>query len=192
MDNDFFFLSRLIPVGLGLGIAAGLTHNTAALADPAGFSGNYAGAAISPEQMTSGLAANLSQTVLGEALLPLATAATAAAAQQYQGRLDLPNSALSVRGSVYLEDRAAALVPTVTYDVPIQDGINLYAGAGYALTAGGRTPLGDRSGWVLSTGAETEMLPGMVVYGNAQVGIGTDSVTRNSPLRLQVGVGRRF
>lgn len=189
MKRSYRVWSKLIL--LSLGIVNGAIYP--ALANPAGLTGSYAGAAVSLEQvMAGGGEANLPQALWGAALMPQVTDEGIPASQQYQGRLDLQNSPLSVRGSLYLEDRAAALVPTVTYDLPVHERINIYGGAGYALAAGGRTPLGDRNGWVLSTGAETELLPGMVVYGNAQVGIGTDSVTRNSPLRLQMGVGRRF
>ncbi|MEO0458494.1 MAG: hypothetical protein AAF152_18200 [Cyanobacteria bacterium P01_A01_bin.114] len=161
-----------------------------AIAQPDGLSGSYAGSNLSvDEAIFSGLEStetpSLSEALMGVVLTPEVT-------QQYQGRLDIENSALSLRGALYVDPETRAVIPSVTYDQPVMAGTNVYAGAGYAVVQSGSTPVGDRNGLVLSAGAETELLPGTVVYGDAKLGVGTDSVTGNSPVRLQLGVGRRF
>ena len=105
--------------------------------------------------------------------------------------MDLPDSNLSVRGSVYVNGESSAVLPTLTYDMSVRQGTNVYAGAGMALV-NGTTPIGDRNGLVLNAGAETEVMSGMVLFGDAKVGVNTDSMRGNSPMRLQVGVGRRW
>ncbi|MEA5466935.1 hypothetical protein [Leptothoe sp. PORK10 BA2] len=185
---------------LGTAITLGMIGSQPAGAEPAGLSGSYAGATLSADQVMGlqGLQNPLTQTLIQSSGVsskaPGASALALPAAQQYQGRLDLENSDLSVRGSLYVQGESTAIVPSVTYDIPVQGSTNVYAGAGYALINpdGGATPLGDRNGLVLSAGAESGVLPGIVVYGNAQIGVGTDSQTGNSPLRWQMGVGRRF
>jgi hypothetical protein len=178
-------------------VTLGLSISHPAMAEPTGLSGSYAGATLSLDQLMSlqGMQDTLSNALQpGNNPHPGAAALGLPAAQHYQGRLDLDNSDLSVRGSLYVDGQSSAIVPSVTYDLPVNAGTNVYAGAGYAVISPDAvaTPLGDRSGLVLSAGAESEVLPGMVVYGNAQMGVGTDSQTGNSPLRWQVGVGRRF
>jgi hypothetical protein len=174
----------------------GMSTTQPAIAEPEGLSGSYAGATLSLDQVLTleGLQDTLTNSFVSPQDANSAAALGLPSAQHYQGRLDLDNSDLSVRGSLYLNEQSSAIVPSVTYDMPVAPGTNVYAGAGYAVITpnSGTTPLGDRNGLVLSAGAESEVLPGMVVYGNAQMGVGTDSQTGNSPLRWQVGVGRRF
>jgi len=110
---------------------------------------------------------------------------------EYQGRLDLEDSAFSLRGSLYLDDKATTLIPTLTYDMAILERANLYFGGGYALVNGQPqgSEIGDKSGFVLSAGAEAELLPGTVIYGNTQYGINTRS-DGERPMTFQLGIGR--
>ena len=119
---------------------------------------------------------------------------TKAIGAQFQGRYDLPNSPLSVRGSVYLGDNAKAVLPTVTYDLPVGTNTNLYAGAGVAWvnTLNGKsTPLGTQTGVVLTTGVEAAISQGVILYGDAKW-LSSHKTPGSSPLRYQVGVGYRF
>jgi hypothetical protein len=110
---------------------------------------------------------------------------------EYQGRLDLQDSALSLRGNVYLNDEAATIIPSLTYDLSVMERANLYLGAGYAIVTGQPqgTDIGDQNGFVLSAGAEAEVLPGMILYGNTQYGINTHS-NGGQPMTFQLGIGR--
>ncbi|MEM9908319.1 MAG: hypothetical protein AAF921_25185 [Cyanobacteria bacterium P01_D01_bin.44] len=161
-----------------------------AIAQPEGLSGSYAGSSLSVDEAVFGGLESTGAPALSDALM--GTVLPPEAAQEYQGRLDIENSALSLRGALYVDQETRAVIPSITYDQPVMAGTNVYAGAGYAVVQSGSTPVGDQNGLVLSAGAETELLPGTVVYGDAKMGIGTDSATGNSPLRLQLGVGRRF
>ena len=191
-----------------IAIAPIVAFSQSAQAEPAGFDGNYVGVSVNGnlfEDARNSLInpGNVGQRILQEALRQQGlipddrqeeSGAAALGQHQYQGRVDLQNSALSLRGTVYLEDGARAILPTLSYDFAVGNDTNVYAGAGYALVdgEGGVTPVGDRSGLVLTAGAEAEALPGLVIYGDAKFGINTDSVRGNSPMRLQLGVGRRF
>lgn len=114
----------------------------------------------------------------------------------FQGRYDMPNSPVSLRGSVYLSDDVKAMMPTVTYDIPVGGGTNVYAGAGMSVVSGtGKTPLGDRTGMVMTTGVESEIGKGLVLYGDAKWLPGdkdNNRVRGNAPVRYQLGVGYRF
>ncbi|MBF2029273.1 MAG: outer membrane beta-barrel protein [Oscillatoriales cyanobacterium C42_A2020_001] len=125
---------------------------------------------------------------------PTPPTATGSVGAQFQGRYDLPASPLSVRGSVYLGDNAKAIMPMVTYDIPIGGSTNLYAGAGVAVVDTGTrktTPLGTRTGVVVTTGLESEISKGIVLYGDAKWLSGNKG-TDTPPLRYQLGVGYRF
>lgn len=125
---------------------------------------------------------------------PTSPTANSSVGAQFQGRYDLPASPLSVRGSVYLGDDAKAIMPIVTYDIPVGGSTNLYAGAGVSVVntpTGKTTPLGTRTGVVVTTGLESEISKGIVLYGDAKWLSGNKS-TGTPPLRYQLGVGYRF
>jgi hypothetical protein len=172
-------------VSWGIGLAAGLLlFSTPAAAQ---LTGSYLGVSIDD---------NMPAALSGSGTLPLpvlqdATQLSGSEPIQYQGRLDLENSAFSLRGNVYLDDEAAAIIPSITYDMTVVDGANIYFGAGYAIVNGQAqgTEIGDQNGFVLSAGAEAEVLPGMVIYGNTQYGINTRS-DGEQPLTFQLGIGR--
>lgn len=154
--------------------------------------GSYLGVAINdrPSQAAAAGLVDTDNTLITDLQTALSLSGTQS--RQYQGRLDFQDSALSLRGNLYLEGEAAALVPSVTYDLPVVDGTtNVYVGAGYAIVNGSSaaTEIGDQNGWVLSVGAETELLPGTILYGNTQYGVNTSS-SGDRPVTVQVGVGR--
>ena len=69
--------------------------------------------------------------------------------------------------------------------------VNVYFGGGYAIANGQAqgTEMGDQNGFVLSAGAEAEVLPGTIIYGNTQYGINTQS-DGERPMTFQLGMGR--
>lgn len=114
--------------------------------------------------------------------------------RQFQGRIDLPNSRLSVRGTVLMGEQNRVIMPSLSYDMPIGEDANIYAGAGYAFVNqdGVATPLGDRDGIVITTGAEASINRNIVIYGN--VGIRPDRAigSDDGQVRFQLGIGHRF
>lgn len=174
-----------------------------------GLSGSYAGVpvdvgtvlknangSLNPTNLTSAIANQvLSSSGITPTFTPDAESKSAnPVGAQFQGRYDLPNSPLSIRGSIYIGDSARAILPAVTYDLPVGGGTNVYAGAGVSLVNAGVgkvTPLGDRTGIVVTTGVESEVSKGIIVYGDAKW-LPSNKVTGTPPLRYQLGVGYRF
>ncbi|NJP11995.1 MAG: hypothetical protein HC866_23080 [Leptolyngbyaceae cyanobacterium RU_5_1] len=178
-----------------------------AVSEP-GLNGSYAGVPVDVGNLVtnSGVAPtseNVVGTVVKEALrLPgftstanqTGSAPSSNGGVQFQGRYDLPNSPLSVRGSLYVGDRARAVMPAVTYDVPVAKNTNVYAGAGVSFVkaaAGKSTPLGSQTGVMITTGVESEISKGVIVYGDAKWLPGNQGSV-NEPIRYQLGVGHRF
>ncbi len=194
-----------------LAIAPIILSAQTATAQPRGLQGSYVGVALDGNQSAESLsgfldAGNPESWIVEEALRLQGIRAgfnaesadnkigSESAGSQFQGRLDLPNTPISVRGAVFLGDNTNAVLPMLSYDLPVTNNANVYAGAGYALvkTPGEATPLGDRNGVVLTTGAEAAISEGLVIYGDAKLGINTGRDDGNLPVKLQVGAGYRF
>jgi len=111
-----------------------------------------------------------------------------------QGRFDLPVAPVSVRGAALISDGGAALMPIVTYDLPVAPRTNLYIGGGYSFVTdeGSETPLGNRNAPVLTAGAETAVTRNIVIYGDAKVGIDAFEDSSDAAVSLQLGAGYRF
>lgn len=145
---------------------------------------NLANAAMNQALQSTGVTADYNPTSTGQPKI----------GAQIQGRYDLPTSPISVRGSVYLGDNAKAFMPVVTYDLPVGQGTNVYAGAGVSLVNtkdGKTTPLGNKTGVVVTTGVETEISKGIVLYGDAKW-LPANRGAAQAPVRYQLGVGYRF
>lgn len=113
---------------------------------------------------------------------------------QFQGRFDLPNNSLSVRGTFFVNPDASAILPSLTYDLPIGKNTNIYAGAGYAFvkSSGAATPFGNQSGVVLTTGIEAAAGRNLVIYGDTKLNLNAPKAGEGSPVRFQFGAGFRF
>ncbi|NEQ24020.1 MAG: porin family protein [Microcoleus sp. SIO2G3] len=112
-----------------------------------------------------------------------------------QGRLQVPNTPISARGAVLFTDDTSAIVPTLTYDIPVSDRANVYAGAGYSFVDSDglqASPLGNQDAFVLTAGAETEVAPRVVVFGDAKLGFDAYQDSSNPAVALQLGAGFRF
>ena len=108
-----------------------------------------------------------------------------------QGRYQLQAVPVSLRGSVLFDGDAAAIQPMATYDIPTGDASNLYLGGGGSfVVGGGDTPLGDRSSFVLTAGAEGEVSENWVVFGDVRWGIG--GFDDGQAVSVQTGAGYRF
>lgn len=114
---------------------------------------------------------------------------------QFQGRLDVPNIPISVRGVAYSSEDAKAILPMLSYDVGVTNNANIYAGAGYAFvnSSGADTPVGDRNGVVLSTGVEAKVMNNLIIFGDAKLRVNQlEGGANHSPMRFQFGVGYGF
>ena len=100
------------------------------------------------------------------------------------GRYDVRQLPISVRGGVSVidsnSDTATFFQPAVTYDLPIGDKANAYAGAGLAFGSGDSTAF-------LNAGAETEIATNVVVFGDLIVPLEDDT-----DAGFGIGLGYRF
>ncbi len=163
-----------------------------------GLNGSYIGISDRPENLTSDLlnsdlslfsGSNLLLNRFVDSFKPGHAGTTV-----FQGRYDLPNSPFSVRGSMFLSPESRAIEPTVSFDLPIARNTNFFVGGGVTLVQsnGKGTPLGDVNSPVVTAGIESEILPNMVVYGNAKFRMNQAQITERSPVNFQVGAGFRF
>ena len=167
-------------------------------ANPRGFSGSYVGSVVNPSEFESSLQSvalsGSSAVWLMEQALNAGRPAPGQAAApdtQFHGRLDLPNSPISLRGTLILNQDIEAVMPSLTYDLPVGNAANVYAGAGFAIVRpGAQTPLGDRDGVVITTGVEASVGRRVVVYGDLRYRPGPAAATEN--MQMQLGIGHRF
>lgn len=148
-----------------------------ASAQPTGMDGNYVGGGVAAGVTNGG------QT--GDA---------ATFGGNIQGRLTVPQLPVSVRGAVLFSDDTSAIMPMLSYDMPITNNANVYAGAGYSFVEddGQPTPLGNRNSVVLTTGVEAEVARNVVVYSDAKLGLRAYQNSPASALSVQLGAGYRF
>ena len=111
-----------------------------------------------------------------------------------QGRLAIPNTPVSARGAVLFGGESTAIVPTISYDIPVTNNANLYLGAGYSFITdeGQPSPLGNKDAAVISAGVEAEVNRKIVVYGDAKLGIDAYENSSAPAASLQAGAAYRF
>ena len=145
---------------------------------PTGTNASYLGAGISVGVTNGGNSGNDDDAQFGG---------------NVQGRFAIPNTPLSARGAVLFTDKSAALMPMISYDVPVTNNANIYLGAGYSfVTNDGTTPLGNKDAVVIATGVEAQMSKNIVVYGDAKLGIDAYRDSSGEAVSLQTGVAYRF
>ena len=100
------------------------------------------------------------------------------------GRYDVEQLPISVRGGVNIIDGSGDAVtlfaPAVTYDLPLSEKANAYAGAGLLFGEGASSAF-------LNAGAETELVQNVVVFGDLNVPL-DDGVDPN----FSIGLGYKF
>ncbi|NJO74518.1 MAG: porin family protein [Leptolyngbyaceae cyanobacterium RM1_406_9] len=148
-----------------------------ASAQPAGMDGTYVGGGISAGVLDGG--SDEDGATFGGNI---------------QGRFAIPNAPVSLRGAVLFSDDTSAIMPLISYDVPITNNANVYAGAGYSFVEqdGQATPLGNQDSVVLTTGVEAEVVRNVVLYGDAKLGLDAYQDSSNPALSFQLGAGYRF
>jgi hypothetical protein len=111
-----------------------------------------------------------------------------------QGRIAAPNVPVSVRGAVLFSDETSAIIPMVSYDVPVAKNTNVYLGAGYSFveSQGKPTSLGNKNAPVVSVGAETQVGDSIILYGDTKLGINAYQNSPASAVSFQAGAGFKF
>lgn len=111
-----------------------------------------------------------------------------------QGRYDIPTAPVSIRGAWLFNNDSSALMPMVSYDIPVSSNANAYIGAGYSFVTSDTqvSPLGDQDSVVLTTGLEAEVVRNVVVYGDAKLGLDAYRDSSDAAVSLQLGAAYRF
>ncbi len=116
-----------------------------------------------------------------------------------QGRLTMPrdsarNIPFSLRGSLGFDGNNVVAVPSVTYDLAINDRANIYAGLGYSIVGGDNemTSLGDKDSLVINGGFESVIQDNFIGYTDLKLGTDSYQDDRGSALSIQAGLGYRF
>ncbi|NJR49129.1 MAG: porin family protein [Leptolyngbyaceae cyanobacterium CSU_1_3] len=107
------------------------------------------------------------------------------------GRYKFLRAPISLRGQVLIGD-GVALVPTVSYDIPLNWQADVYIGAGASIPIDSNTPIGNQTSFALQPGIDYA-LPNsdLVLFGNAIIAF--DGYKRGgAATSLQGGVGIRF
>ncbi len=99
---------------------------------------------------------------------------------------------VSLRAQALINGEGVAVVPTVSYDIPLNWQTDTYVGAGISI-ASGDTPLGDRTSFAIQPGVDYS-LPNsrLVVFGNAIIAFDAYRDEGGAALSVQGGVGLRF
>ncbi|MEA5565196.1 hypothetical protein [Anabaena sp. UHCC 0399] len=110
------------------------------------------------------------------------------------GRVKLGNTPFSARGNVLWNDETTAIIPEVSFDVPIANRTNAFVTGGYSFVEknGLPSPLGNRESVVLGAGVESEVANNFLVYTNAKVGLRAYQDSPASAVSINGGIGYRF
>ncbi|KPQ38571.1 MAG: hypothetical protein HLUCCO16_12285 [Phormidium sp. OSCR] len=99
---------------------------------------------------------------------------------------------ISLRTQV-LAGSGIAIVPTVSYDIPIDWETDAYIGAGVAFTGDDDTPVGNTTSFVLQPGIDrTFANSNVVVFGNAIIAFDAYEESNRTGVSVQGGVGIQF
>ncbi|NJR65357.1 MAG: hypothetical protein HC772_08650 [Leptolyngbyaceae cyanobacterium CRU_2_3] len=104
---------------------------------------------------------------------------------------------ISLRAQALISDRTA-IVPTVSYDVPLNWQTDAYIGAGVAFQGGSSSntnssPLGDQTSFVLQPGIDYSFpSSNLVLFGNAIIAFDAYKNSGGTAASVQGGLGLRF
>lgn len=108
-------------------------------------------------------------------------------------RYRLLEAPLSLRAQAFVLSDSWALVPTVSYDIPLSWQTHAYVGAGVSIVGDdGTSPVGSKTGFAIQPGID-HMVPrsNMVIFGNAVIAFDAYE-DGDAAASLQGGVGLRF
>ena len=110
------------------------------------------------------------------------------------GRYKLFAVPISLRGQAFLLNGDVALVPTVSYDIPITFQTDIYLGAGLSIPTGNdASPVGDQTAFVLQPGIDFAVpRSNVVVFGNAIFAFDAFEDGGGTATAIQAGVGWNF
>lgn len=109
------------------------------------------------------------------------------------GRYKFLEVPVSLRTQVLIGN-STAIVPTISYDLPINFDTDLYIGVGAALANTNTvTPVGNKNSFVIQPGIDYTMPnSNLVIFGNAIFAFDAYRGTNGTATSLQTGVGFKF
>lgn len=112
------------------------------------------------------------------------------------GRYRFLRMPVSIRATAFVFGGGLALVPTVSYDYPLNWNTDIYLGAGVSFPVGDDddpSPVGNETSFVLQPGIDY-MFPSsrLTLFGNAIIAFGGYREGGNTAVSLQGGVGYQF
>lgn len=168
---------RVGGVSLAIGTSViGLTLTTSSPASAQAAYGSYVGV---------GPSVGLTQGAAGEG-----RQISAVIAARYK-LLEVP---ISLRTQALLFSGTTAIVPTISYDIPLNWQTDAYIGAGYSFSNGDQpSPIGNKNAIVLQPGIDYSLPDSnIVVFGNALIAFDAYRTAGGTAVSLQGGVGLRF
>lgn len=104
--------------------------------------------------------------------------------------LEIP---VSLRAQALLLSDSPAVVPTVSYDVPLNWQTDAYIGAGVSFAGEGNSPVGNRTSFAIQPGIDYA-LPNsnLVIFGNAIIAFNAYRQGGGTAASVQGGIGTRF
>lgn len=103
-------------------------------------------------------------------------------------------SPISLRTQAFIGSDSTAIVPTISYDLPLSWQVDAYVGAGYSFTTGGNpSPVGDENSFVIQPGIDYA-LPNSntVLFTNAILAFDAYKGKNDKAVAVQGGLGLRF
>jgi hypothetical protein len=160
----------------GLALAAGLVVNIQSPAQAQAAYGSYIGAGLGIG-LTNGGGPNENANSSGS----------------FAVRYKFLRAPVSLRTQVLVGGNGVAVVPTISYDIPINWQGDVYLGAGASIVRGEKTPIGNKGSFVLQPGVDYS-LPNtsMMLYANAIVAFDGYRSSNATAVSLQAGAGLRF
>jgi hypothetical protein len=100
---------------------------------------------------------------------------------------------VSLRTQVLVGSNGTAVVPTVSYDFPLNWQTDLYVGAGASVVRGGNTAVGNKGAFVIQPGVDYA-LPNsnLMLFGNAIIAFDGYRSSKSTAVSIQAGAGLRF
>lgn len=100
---------------------------------------------------------------------------------------------ISFRAQGIFSDDGSAVVPTISYDIPLTWQADVYLGAGGSFVMSGKTPVGDQNSFAIQPGIDYSVPNSrIVVFGNAIFAFDAYENDSKTAVSLQGGLGLRF
>ena len=101
---------------------------------------------------------------------------------------------ISLRTQALIGDRGTAVVPTISYDIPLSWQTDLYLGVGASFASGTRpSPVGDQTSFALQPGIDIAIpKTSLVIFTNAIIAFDAYRRGGGTAVSLQAGLGLRF